>query len=97
MQQQYVRRDLHSYGGDVVLDAKTILQRAMKYIIEGAVVALTACFIPYRKLTGQEVLVIALVAATTFSLLDLFAPSIAPHARMGVGFSAGASLLRWPS
>ena len=38
-----------------------------------------------------------LVAAATFSLLDLFAPSVSGSARQGAGFGVGAGLVGWPA
>lgn len=70
------KRCLQSIGGDVMLDAKTISQKIAKYTIQACVVALTAYYLPSKRIHLQEVLVIALVASTTFSLLDLFAPSV---------------------
>ena len=37
------------------------------------------------------------VVAATFSVIDLFAPSISPHARQGAGSGIGASLTSGPS
>lgn len=72
----YTNRPLQVYGGNVVLDAKTVLLRAVKYMLQCGVVAATAYFVPHRRLPLQEVLVVALVAATTFSLLDLLLPEL---------------------
>jgi hypothetical protein len=40
----------------------------------------------------EEVFTLALVAAATFSILDLFLPSVSESARLGVGLGIGASL-----
>jgi uncharacterized BrkB/YihY/UPF0761 family membrane protein len=72
--------------------------RLSKYLLEGSTVGFAAYFIPApgRKPKLEEVLLISVVAAATFSVLDLFAPSILPHARQGAGFGIGASLYQWP-
>jgi uncharacterized protein involved in cysteine biosynthesis len=75
------------------VDGKEIVVRIIKYLLEGSVVALAAYLIPSKKLSGEEVLTIALTASAIFALLDLFAPSIGQSARLGAGFSAGASLI----
>jgi hypothetical protein len=43
-----------------------------------------------------EVLLISLVAAATFAVLDLFAPSIGSSVRTGAGFGIGANLVGFP-
>ena len=68
---------------DTNFDIKEIGRRAIKYLIEGLMVAIAAYFIPKKGKNGQsllsieEVLMIAFCAAATFALLDMYAPSIA--------------------
>lgn len=78
------------------VDGKEIAVRIIKYILEGGMVAVAVALIPSKKLTPEEILIIALVAAATFSLLDMFAPSIGASARLGSGFAIGSSLAGWP-
>ena len=78
------------------VDGKEIVVRLIKYLLEGSMVAIAAFLIPKKSPDLSEVLVIALVAAATFSLLDLFAPSIGNSARVGSGFAIGGSLVGWP-
>ena len=77
-------------------DWKEALIRFFKYMLEGGTVGFAAFFVPKVKPALDEVLLISVVAAATFSVIDLFAPSIAPHARQGTGFAMGASLYGWP-
>lgn len=78
----------------MAMDASEILLRFCKYAFEGVVVATAAYFIPKgNKMDAEEILIIALVAAATFAVLDLFAPSIGQSARMGTGFGIGANLV----
>lgn len=72
------------------------VKRLLKYLVEGIVVAIAAYTIPAKKLDLQEVGVIALSAAATFALLDLFAPTISYAARQGAGFGVGANLVGFP-
>lgn len=72
------------------------VKRLLKYLVEGLVVAIAASTIPKKKLDVQEVGVIALSAAATFALLDLFAPTISYAARQGAGFGMGANLVGFP-
>ena len=74
------------------VDGKEIIVRIIKYILEGAMVALAAYLIPSKKPNAEEILTISLVAAATFSLLDMFAPSIANSTRFGVGAGIGLGL-----
>jgi hypothetical protein len=77
-------------------------RRLIKYFLEGLMVALAATIIPQRKngeiaLNFGEIFMIALVAAATFALLDLYAPNIGSTARQGAGFGLGATLVGFPA
>ena len=63
----------------------------LKYLLEGLAVAVAAFYIP-KGLSLQEVGLIALTAAATFLVLDLFSPSVAAGARQGAGFGIGYNL-----
>ncbi len=76
----------------VSVDIKEFVVRILKYVLEGSVVAVAAWLIPSKKPSLEEVFTLALVAAATFSILDLFLPSISDSARVGVGLGIGASL-----
>lgn len=80
-----------------VVDGKEILVRIIKYILEGSMVAIAVWMIPTKKPYLEEALTIALVAAATFALLDMFAPSIGSSARFGVGLGLGGSMVNWPN
>jgi ABC-type Co2+ transport system permease subunit len=73
-----------------------LITRAIKYLVEGIMVALAAYAIPKKSLHLDEVALIALTAAATFSTLDTFSPSIAGSARSGAGFGIGANLVGFP-
>jgi hypothetical protein len=75
-------------------DLGEIIKRAIKYLVEGLVVALAAFFIPQKQMDISEIMVIALTAATTFALLDVASPSmtIANSVRQGAGWGIGLSL-----
>jgi hypothetical protein len=72
------------------------VKRAIKYIVEGLMVAIAAFVIPAKKLNIEEVVIIALSAAATFAVLDVFVPSMAASARGGAGFGIGANLVQFP-
>ena len=77
-------------------DFSEFVKRAIKYLVEGIMVALAAFVIPQRKMKVEEVIIIALTAAATFSVLDVFVPSKSGSARGGAGFGIGANLVKFP-
>ena len=79
------------------LDVGELVKRALKYLVEGVIVALAAFVIPSRKLRIDETLLIALTAAATFSILDTYLPSLAVGARSGAGVGIGANLVNFPA
>ena len=78
------------------LDIGELVKRAIKYLVEGLMVAIAAFAIPKRSLNLDEVAMIALTAAATFSILDTYIPSMAVNARSGAGFGIGANLVGFP-
>jgi hypothetical protein len=84
-----------SLGG--YLDLGELVKRALKYFIEGIIVALAAYVIPSKRLRLDECALIALTAAATFSILDTYLPSLAVSARSGAGFGIGANLVNFPN
>ncbi len=79
-----------------LVDGGELLRRAVKYLVEGLMVAIAAYAIPKKALNMEEVLLIALSAAATFSILDTYVPSMAVSARSGAGFGMGANLVGFP-
>ena len=80
----------------LTFDFSELIKRAIKYIIEGIMVAIAAYVIPKKQLNIEEVVIIALMAAATYSVLDVFIPSMAASARGGAGFGIGANLVGFP-
>lgn len=79
------------------LDLMEIVRRALKYIVEGVAVAIAACCLPKKgSLKMEEVLMLALTAAATFAILDMYVPSIGNSARSGAGLGIGANLVGFP-
>ena len=79
-----------------MFDLGELLQRAIKYLINGLMVAITAYAIPKKSLKMDEIALIALSAAATFTILDTYLPSMAVSARSGAGFGIGANLVGFP-
>lgn len=74
-------------------DLGELVKRAIKYIVEGIIVAIAAYAIPKKSLNIEEIVIIALMAAATFSVLDVFIPSMGSSARTGAGGVLGANLV----
>ena len=73
-----------------------LVKRAIKYLVEGLMVAIVAFVIPQKPLKFEEIAIIALMAAATFSMLDTFVPTMGASARSGAGFGIGANLVGFP-
>jgi len=79
-----------------IIDVGELVKRIIKYLVEGLMVAIAAYAIPKRSLNIEEIVLIALTAAATFSILDTYIPSMGVSARSGAGFGIGASLVKFP-
>ncbi len=73
-----------------------IVNRVIKYLIEGLVIAAAAIFIPKKALPMDEVATLAVLAAVVFAILDAVSPSVGVTARQGAGFGLGANLVGFP-
>jgi hypothetical protein len=76
--------------------ATEILTRAVKYFLEGLAVAVAMVIIPQKVPKLDEILVVAVIAAVVFAILDLLSPSVGLTARPGAGFGLGAHLVKFP-
>jgi len=79
-----------------LVNLSELIKRIIKYLVEGLMVAIAAFAIPKRSLNMEEIVLIALTAAATFSILDTYIPSMGMSARTGTGFGIGANLVHWP-
>jgi ABC-type Co2+ transport system permease subunit len=79
-----------------IINVGELVKRIIKYLVEGLMVAIAAFAIPKRSLNIEEIVLIALTAAATFSILDTYIPSMGVTARSGAGFGIGANLVRFP-
>ena len=77
-----------------IVNVGELAKRIIKYLVEGLMVAIAAYAIPKRSLNFEEIILIALTAAATFSILDTYIPSMGVTARSGAGFGIGANLVR---
>ena len=79
-----------------LVNISELVKRIIKYLVEGLMVAIAAFAIPKRSLNIEEIILIALTAAATFSILDTYIPSMGMSARTGTGFGIGANLVKFP-
>jgi ABC-type Co2+ transport system permease subunit len=79
-----------------LINVEELVKRIIKYLVEGLMVAIAAYAIPKRSLNIEEIILIALTAAATFSILDTYIPSMGATARSGAGFGIGANPVRFP-
>jgi len=79
-----------------LFDITELIKRIVKYLVEGLMVAIAAYAIPKQSLNIEEIMLIALTAAATFSILDTYVPSMGMTARSGAGFGIGANLVGFP-
>jgi hypothetical protein len=82
------------------IDMSDLVSRAVKYALEGLVVAIAAFWLPKfmggKSLPLSQIGMIGLVALATFAILDVYAPSVGASARTGAGFGIGAHLVGFP-
>ena len=78
------------------MDARELCKRVVKYVLEGLVVAIAAILLPKNKPDFEAVIALALVAASTFAIVDTMMPSLSKPLNMGVGFGIGANLVNFP-
>jgi ABC-type Co2+ transport system permease subunit len=79
-----------------LINVGELVKRIIKYLVEGLMVAIAAYAIPKRSLNVEEIILISLTAAATFSILDTYIPSMGVTARSGAGFGIGANLVKFP-
>ena len=79
-------------------NSRDLCKRVCKYILEGLVVAFAAIVLPNKKPDLEAAFALALVAAATFAILDLFVPNsnIGDSVRQGAGLGIGANLVGFP-
>ncbi len=79
-----------------LINVAELVKRIIKYLVEGLMVAIAAYAIPKRSLNVEEIILIALTAAATFSILDTYIPSMGVSARTGSGLGIGMNLVGFP-
>jgi len=75
-----------------MVDFTELIKRIIKYLVLGLVIAVVAIVIPKKSLNLEEVILLALSAAATFSILDVFVPSISDATKNGIGLALGTGI-----
>jgi ABC-type Co2+ transport system permease subunit len=75
-----------------LINVGELVKRMIKYLVEGLMVAIAAYAIPKKSLNIEEIVLLALTAAATFSILDTYIPSMGVSARQGTGLGIGLNL-----
>ena len=70
-----------------------LCKRVVKYVLEGLVVAIASMVLPRQKVDLEAVVAIALVAASTFAILDMFSPEVGTASLAGAGLGIGVGLV----
>jgi uncharacterized RDD family membrane protein YckC len=78
------------------LSIAEIVNRVVKYLIEGLVVAAAALLIPRKSLPLDEIVTLGVLAAVVFAILDAVSPTMGITSRQGASFGIGASLVGFP-
>lgn len=78
------------------INVAELVKRIIKYLVEGLMVAIAAYAIPKRSLNVEEIVLIALTAAATFSILDTYVPTMGVSARSGAGLGIGLNMVKFP-
>ena len=69
------------------IDYTEILTRFLKYLFEGFAVGI-ACY--FSNLKADQIVAIAITAAVTFAIWDMYSPRISEAARLGTGIGIGS-------
>ncbi len=75
------------------IDTRTLCKMVVKYITLGLVIAIVCLVLPKQKLDIESIISLALVAAATFAILDLFAPTLSGPAQLGAGLGIGYGMV----
>ena len=76
-----------------MVDFTELVKRIIKYLVLGLVISVVAIVIPKKSLNLEEVIILALSAAATFSILDVFVPSMGENARLGAATGLGINMI----
>lgn len=76
---------------------KLTIKNLILYLIEGLAITFAAYVIPNKKTQINEIIIIALMAAISFFMLDVFSETVGTGSRIGAGFGIGYNLVNLAS
>ena len=76
-----------------MIDISELIKRIIKYLVMGLMVSICAYAIPKRSLNIEEIGMLALSAAATYSILDTYLPAMGVTAVAVSGLAIGAGLV----
>ncbi len=74
------------------IDWAEVIRRALKYLFEGLAVGLAAMYL-IKGSNLESAVMVGVVAAACFAILDMYAPQVSAGARLGSGFGTGMQLV----
>jgi hypothetical protein len=77
----------------VKINKNETVKRALKYLIEWFAISLALKFIPSQKVDLKEIIMVAIVGAIVFALLDMYSPAVSDTARKSTGVAIGLRTL----
>jgi ABC-type Co2+ transport system permease subunit len=75
-----------------LINVGELIKRIIKYLVMGVMIAIVTFCVPKRSINMDEIILIALTAASTFAILDNYLPSISSSAKNGLGLGIGLGL-----
>ncbi len=73
------------------IDYANVLERILKYLIEGICISLVCYFT--TNLNTDQIVIISITGACCFALLDMYSPKTGDAFRMGIGLGAGTHIV----
>jgi hypothetical protein len=73
------------------IDYANVLERILKYLIEGIAIALVCYFT--TELHTEKIIIISITGACCFALLDIYSPRTGEGFRFGLGLGASSNII----
>ncbi len=71
----------------------TVIRLIFRYLIMGAVISIAGYYIPSKKPQWNEMIMLALTAASTMAILEIYLPDAYIMSRLAVGWTIGTNLI----
>jgi hypothetical protein len=78
-----------------MVDSKTLCRRVLRYLLLGLTIAFAQLVIPKRNVSLEEVISMAIIAAATFAVIDMFGgdETLSNSTRQGAGLGIGLKMV----